>query len=174
MTRHGYMGMDIHIAAWTATTHTFIGPRTLIPSIYGKTKVSRSDECRLLYLAEPNVHQRLPLCAWPPHGESLFFDTDIEVQVHANCSGRHCLQTESWQWDVGDKKVSLADYGYLATDSRLDTNETMHKPLAEPLDPDGQPPPESESLSATATRFIFGWWRSAGYAANEKAIQTHS
>jgi hypothetical protein len=50
--RLGLLAIELHASAWTATTHRFIGLRPRSPCVINSVEISRSDECRLLYLAE--------------------------------------------------------------------------------------------------------------------------
>jgi hypothetical protein len=172
--RAGMFAVDMLSAAWTCTVHSFIGPRQLIPSDYHNAKISRSDECRLLYLAEAEDHARVPVCPWEPFGDTDLSDTDIEVREHANCRGQHCLQYEDWTWDLQDGGQSAADRGFLANENFADTNDSADKLPFEPPQYRDERFAVSESLSANATRSIFGWLRSTGYPLREREMRRHS
>jgi hypothetical protein len=66
-----------------------------------------------------------------PFGDTELSDADIEVRKHATCGGRHCLQDESWTWDLYDERHSAADRGWLASDNLTDTNDSIFEPLIE-------------------------------------------
>jgi Heterokaryon incompatibility protein (HET) len=172
--RTGMSSIEMLAAAWTGTAHSFLGPRRLIPTSYDGTKISRADECRLLYLADSEDHSRVPTCSWAPFGDTEVSDADLEVQEHAVCSGLHCLLYESWTWNLCDAKDSPADKGFRFTDDDMDkTQETCNQSL--PLiRHQGYRLPTSELLSENATRNIFNWLRPTGYPVREKNIRTHS
>ena len=59
--RIGLLLVEFHASAWTATTHSFISLRPTTPCAVNNTEISRSDECRLLYLTERLLERARPL-----------------------------------------------------------------------------------------------------------------
>jgi hypothetical protein len=174
--RTGMFAIDLLAAAWTATTHSFIGPGSLVPSLREGNKISRSDECRLLYLADCEEHSRVPMCPWQPFGNTSLSDTDISVREHASCQGHHRLQYEGWRWVLKNDRFSAADKGFSANGSCVDISEIRGKPqlAASESQFTNEQLFKPETLSASATRSIFSWLRTTGYPSNERGIRTHS
>lgn len=85
--QQAYVGMiliDLLSAAWSGTVQTFIQHPVTEPLIHDGS-VLRADECKLLFLYQPDSHTRLPLCQWKPFRFTPFEDTDIEVRTHRAC-----------------------------------------------------------------------------------------
>jgi hypothetical protein len=168
--RAGFFAVDMLSGAWTSTSHSFIGPRQEIPSRIENLRISRADECRLLYIAHPE-HCRIPVCPWEPFGDTDLQDADIEVQEHSYCNGKHCLQYENWAWELQDGRKSAADRGFIPNDWLMDTNDSAFDPLVSPQCRDRSD--ELEGLSEIATRSIFGWLRVNGFPLKEREIWRH-
>ncbi|KAK3371928.1 hypothetical protein B0H63DRAFT_503369 [Podospora didyma] len=77
----GHVPIDLHAAAWSGTTQTFLQlPTSRLPR-----RIHR--------------HTRLPLAQWKPCGSTPLEDTDLEVRNHAGCEG-HRLWYQGFEWDV--------------------------------------------------------------------------
>ena len=165
--RIGSMTIELHASAWTATTHSFINlkPEGLCGN--DGTEISRTDECRLLYLTEAEGHSRVPICPWKPFGTTLLCDTDIDIRRLAKCTG-HYLQYTSWSWDLHDG-IALEDRGFTADEGDKNTitatpvslNLLKHRFL------------KSEMLSEVARGSIFSWLRDSGWPNGEKELYCH-
>lgn len=167
--RLGLLAIEPHASAWTATTHTFIGLRPRSPCVNKSVEISRSDECRLLYLAEREEHSRLPISPWKPFGTTLLRDTDIDVRRHATCA-RHYLRYVSWSWDLIDS-TGLEDWGFITDSEYKETPPAV----VDAVSPDFQNRlPKSEMLSESATHSIFSWLRVSGWPESEREIYCHS
>ncbi|KAI9739914.1 MAG: hypothetical protein M1818_004970 [Claussenomyces sp. TS43310] len=168
--RIGLMAIELHASAWTATTHSFISlkPEGLCGN--DGTEISRSDECRLLYLAEAEGHSRLPNSPWKPFGTSVLCDTDIDVRLHAKCTG-HYLHYISWSWDTYDRPA-LEDRGFTFDKGNKDTSAAAVESDSFHLQKDNFL--KSEVLSEVATRSIFSWLRNSGWPKREKEFYCHS
>jgi hypothetical protein len=168
--RIGLMAIELNASAWTATTHSFISlkPEGLCEN--DDTEISRSDECRLLYLTEAEGHSRLPISPWKPFGTTMLCDTDIDVRRHAKCTG-HSLQYISWSWDLYDGTVS-EDQGFIVDERNKDTSAAAVEIVLLDLQKDRFL--KSEMLSEVATRSIFSWLRSSGWPKREKDFYCHS
>ncbi|OAA61888.1 hypothetical protein SPI_04747 [Niveomyces insectorum RCEF 264] len=70
----GQIPIDLHTAAWSGTTQTFL---QLPVSSSFTTHVTRADECRLLFLGQAGMHKRLPLVQWKPYGSTPLEDVDL-------------------------------------------------------------------------------------------------
>lgn len=70
--RIGLLATEIHCSAWTGKAHSFI-------NLKPKAEISRSDESRLLSLAQCDEHYRLPVSPWKPFSVTPLCDTEIEV-----------------------------------------------------------------------------------------------
>jgi hypothetical protein len=168
--RIGLIAIELHVSAWTATTHSFISLKSEIPYGNDDTEISRSDECRLLYLAETDGHSRLPICPWRPFGRTKLRDSEIEVRQHAKCMGHH-LRYISWSWNLHDGTV-LEDLGFAIDEESKDTSVATIESGS--LDLEDDIFLKDEVLSENATRSIFGWLRNSGWPKNEKEIYSHS
>lgn len=168
--RTGLTAIELHASAWTATTHSFISLKSQIPCGNEDTEISRSDECRLLYLAEAEGHSRLPICPWKPFGNTILCDTEIEVRQHKKCTGHH-LQYISWTWDLHDG-TGLEDPGFTVDKEYEDPSLTVIESGSADLQ-DGRFL-KDEMLSENATRSIFGWLRSSGWPNREREFYCHS
>ncbi|KAE8344077.1 hypothetical protein BDV24DRAFT_149326 [Aspergillus arachidicola] len=149
--RNGLTAIDLHAAAWTGTTNSFI---SLKPGVAQEHTIRREDESRLLFIIASDVYTRVP-------GSR---DTDLAVREHAHC-GCHCFQYHSWYWCLTDGKIE--DPGLELTPSVggvLRIGEGLELPLNIPCD---------NSLSEGETRSIFQWLRMSGYPASERAIYQH-
>ncbi|KAH6702012.1 hypothetical protein BKA61DRAFT_646888 [Leptodontidium sp. MPI-SDFR-AT-0119] len=167
--RNGFIAIDTHSAAWTNTTQTFmsLAPRPL-PDC---DRIYRSDECRLLYLAGEELNSRIPICPWSPFGTTALSDTDICVRTHANCAAGHFLRYAGWSWalKVG---ANVRDPGFCGDTTKQCVHITLDDTIV--LDTHEETALVSETSSEMATRSIFGWLRSYGWPATEKAIHSHS
>lgn len=168
--RIGLTAIELHASAWTGTVHSFISLKSEMPYGNDDTVVSRSDECRMLFLAETEGHSRFPVCPWQPVGTTRLCDTEIEVWQHANCAG-HYLQYVSWSWDLHDG-TALEDPGFTFDGEYKDTSGATIEIGPLNLKNDGFV--KDEALSENATRSIFGWLRNLGWPKNEKEIYSHS
>ena len=100
--RFGLMTIDLHAAVWSGTTQSFMQepvskhPKTVCNS--SDSSILRSDECRLLFLAQAENHTRFPICPWMPFGETALEDIDLDVRFHTGCDGDHALKYRGWKW----------------------------------------------------------------------------
>ena len=159
---YGLILTDLHAAAWSGTVQSFM--QEPIHSAENDC-VLRSDECRILYLTQEEHHTRWPICQWAPFGATALKDTDIDVRLHANCTG-HSLQYAGWKWMCRNGRV----VHQLSEPSLAPTF-----PLAEPIMPNITVNYEAlnyeeECASVNATRSMFGWLRFEGYPPDEKKI----
>jgi hypothetical protein len=123
--RFGLIPMDLHAAARSGTVQSFIQQPVSDP-IVEDCRVSRADQCRLLFLSEPGSHKRVPICPWRPFGATALEDTEIEIRVHANCKG-HALRYQGLFWDcIGDEEA-------IQRASTLDTVWPLNGPRRPPL-----------------------------------------
>lgn len=115
----------------------------------------------------------LPFTLGKPFGETRLYDADLAVQQHA-CCNCHFLNYKSCEWSLTTGDV-LEDPGMDIVAS-VGASPITHKPENHIIrcDCEYTSRPNSEMASETATRGVFGWLRSAGYPANEKAIYRHS
>ncbi|TVY14401.1 hypothetical protein LARI1_G008582 [Lachnellula arida] len=167
--RNGFIAIEIHSAAWTNTTQTFMSldPQPL-PSC---DRIYRSDECRLLYLAGEELNSRIPICPWRPFGTTALSDTDICVRTDAHCTGGHNLRYASWSWALKNGG-NVRDPGFCSDTTTQRVYTTVDDTII--LDGYKETALVSETISEMATRSIFGWLRSYGWPAAEKAIYSHS
>lgn len=167
--KYGQIPIDLNSAAWTGTIQSFIQQPVSRPlTVNGY--IQRADECRLLFLCQSRNHTRTPICQWKPFGKTPKDDVDLEVKVHENCKG-HGLQYQAFVWDCIEGELKLPSlqqcpHGIQGQPSIQEfqcTVPIMWKGLNR----------EKEAISENATRNIFSWLRSDGYARCEKAICKH-
>lgn len=165
--RTGLTALELNAAAWTGIEQSFITGK---PSINDGILISREDECRLLFITGCYGYTRPPIHPWRPFGETQLHDAELLVQFHARCNG-HFLDYRYWNWNLRNGKV-IKDSGMATTafdEADLKTTESNYAlPVYDSCDL------FSESASEVATRGIFGWLRSTGYPASEKALYQHS
>jgi hypothetical protein len=169
--RNGLFAVELHAAAWTGTVHSFINLISHKPCIIGNEKISRPDECRLLYITGSESYQKAPVCPWQPFGTTPLDLADIEVRKHATCTG-HCLHYINWRWDT--------DNGSCREDGGFDQNAIVDQWGATSVEFDlasasaqTEDILRSNDLSQAASRSVLGWLRQDGYPPCEKAIFTH-
>ncbi|PYI02575.1 hypothetical protein BO78DRAFT_463834 [Aspergillus sclerotiicarbonarius CBS 121057] len=158
----GLVPTDLHAAVWSGTMQSFM-QEPIHPA--ANNSIRRSDECRILYFTQEEHHTRWPICQWMPFGATALKDTEIDVRLHANCTG-HGLQYAGWKWTCRNGSVvqQLSEPALAPTFT-----------LAEPVMPDVTISYEAlnheeECASKNATRSIFGWLRVEGYPPDEKRI----
>lgn len=84
--RFGMIPVNLHSAAWMGTMQSFIQEPVSLPWVV-ESHVRRSDECRLLYLAQTEFRTRVPMCQWMPFRVTAVEDTDVNIRLHLECSG---------------------------------------------------------------------------------------
>ncbi|PVH85786.1 hypothetical protein DL98DRAFT_605441 [Cadophora sp. DSE1049] len=167
--RNGFIAIEMNSAAWTNTTQTFMSLDPLL--LDDCDRIHRSDECRLLYLAGEELNSRLPICPWRPFGTTALSDTNICVHIHAQCTGGHFLRYNGWSWALKNGS-NVRDPGFCIDTAKQGINTTVEDAIV--FDTPTEAGPVSESTSEMVTRSIFGWLRSYGWPAAEKAIYSHS
>ncbi|RAH75386.1 uncharacterized protein BO66DRAFT_416678 [Aspergillus aculeatinus CBS 121060] len=172
--RNGMAALDLDAAAWTGGDVSFLTARTEVSE---GGIVRREDECRLLFLTshegegEGVAWSRAPVHPWKPLGVTVLGEAEMQVRMHASC-GCHCLEYRGWRWGLVDGgEIEDAGVG-LVGDCRVESGgcDVLDQRQFELLDPEAL---GSEALSEVATRGIFGWLRSRGYPASERAIYQH-
>ncbi|OJJ73401.1 hypothetical protein ASPBRDRAFT_502994 [Aspergillus brasiliensis CBS 101740] len=158
----GLIPTEIHAAVWSGTTQSFM-QEAIHPAKDGY--IRRADECRLLYLIQEEQHTRWPICPWMPFGVTAIEDTEIDVRLHADCTGHH-LQYAGWKWTCRNGKVvyQMSDdtpTRVRRTEDTVVTDDTVDYQGLDHGD---------EGVSQNATRSIFGWLRVEGYPPSEKKI----
>ncbi|KAL5041934.1 hypothetical protein BDW71DRAFT_217353 [Aspergillus fruticulosus] len=163
--RDGQFGLiptEPHAAVWSGTMQSFM-QEPIRPAV--NNSILRSDECRLLYLTQEERHTRWPICQWRPFGATALKDTEIDVRLHANCTG-HGVQYVGWKWTCRDGRAAHQTSKPALAPTSLP---------AEPVIPNITVRYEAldhgeESASENATRSIFGWLRVEGYPPGEEKI----
>ncbi|EGD94335.1 hypothetical protein TESG_01855 [Trichophyton tonsurans CBS 112818] len=165
--RYGVTSIEPHAASWCGVTQSFIQAPVSQPLITNGA-LSRSDECRLLYLSQAELNRGWPLTPWMPFGTTILEDAEIEVRLHAQCTG-HELQYADWYWACRDSKQvhPICVTGVLST-----FTPTENLPLNMPVSYEALNP-KDESASQHATRNIFIWLRNNEYSAREQGIRNH-
>ncbi|RAK99302.1 uncharacterized protein BO80DRAFT_410522 [Aspergillus ibericus CBS 121593] len=163
--QHGQFGLiptELHAAVWSGTMQSFL-QEPVHPA--ANNSIQRSDECRILYLTQEEHHPRWPILPWRPFGATALKDTEIDVRLHANCTGQGLLYA-GWKWMCRNGRVVHQSFEAALAPTL---------PLAEPELPNVTISYEAldhgeESASQNATRSIFGWLRVDGYPPDEKRI----
>ncbi|KAK3310937.1 uncharacterized protein B0T15DRAFT_482102 [Chaetomium strumarium] len=171
--RYACIPIGIPSAVWSGTIQSFLQQPVSSPPVY-RGRVSRADQCRLLFLSRTGLHDRAPVCQWRPFGTTPIDDTDVEVRLHARCKN-HVLQYQGFSWDCAEGSVEVCPITRGGTDMHT-TTPLKPKPLTSPEQIPisyGGLDRERESASENATRQIFGWLRFEEYAADEKGIWEH-
>ncbi|KAL4757076.1 uncharacterized protein BDW70DRAFT_153652 [Aspergillus foveolatus] len=97
----GLIPTEPHAAMWSGTIQSFMQER-VHPA--AGNHILRSDECRLLYLTQEEHHTHWPVCQWKPFGATALNDTEIDVRLHASCTG-HGLQYAGFKWTCRNGRV---------------------------------------------------------------------
>ncbi|KAK3994376.1 hypothetical protein QBC44DRAFT_391556 [Cladorrhinum sp. PSN332] len=167
---YGMIPANLHSAVWSGTTQSFIQLPVSSPAVKAG-KVSREDQCKLLFLARSGSHDRAPVGQWTPFGATPLEDTDIEVRLHAVHCGGHGLQYQGILWDCIDGK----------TNHQLPRGDGICERPSPPLPEDTSKPDrvpinyqrlnyDKDFISKGTTSIIFRWLRSDGCAVDEKYI----
>ncbi|KAM5434694.1 hypothetical protein MferCBS31731_006640 [Microsporum ferrugineum] len=165
--RYGIASIEPHAASWCGVTQSFIQePVSEPPSTNGS--LLRSDECRLLYLSQVERQRGWPLTPWMPFGTTVLEDTEIEVRLHAQCTG-HGLQYTGWYWACRNSKLV---HPLCMTTTMSASIPAEHPTINTPIRYEALNV-EEESASEHATRNIFVWLRNDGFPARERGISNH-
>ncbi|RKK18117.1 hypothetical protein BFJ66_g16441 [Fusarium oxysporum f. sp. cepae] len=113
------------------------------------------------------------MCPWKPFGKTLVEDVDVEVRVHQQCED-HWLQYEGIGWECKDGSLEFQS-SHKASNQKFSGEPLIqHTMDACPTVIDyGELARDREAISENATRNIFGWLRSDGYAPRERDIWDH-
>ena len=167
--RRGQIPIDLHSAAWSRTTQTFLQiPTSSSCSAY----ITHADECRLLFLCQSDGHSRLPVVQWRPFGATQLEDVDLAVRTHAKCK-HHQLRYQGFTWAVRDGAGLWLRAERL---SRLWYNVHLRIPflgISEKCISRDEMDPAKEVISENATRNIFTWLRPDGWSRHERNIWRH-
>ncbi|KAI8718200.1 hypothetical protein NCS52_00598200 [Fusarium sp. LHS14.1] len=145
----------------------------------GGGKISRSDECCLLYLSHGVDYTTPPLFPFLPFGYTAIEDTNLDVHEHTLCGMTHGLAYKCFTWSCKDgkevhqhsqdriqstvlrpKNGQIADYH----DDIIDNYEALDY---DDLD-------SEDENSEAVTRNIFTWLRGEdGFPIAERAIREH-
>jgi len=169
----GLNRIDLHEAAWTSTLLSFIQePVSLLHN--DSNSISRANECRLMFLTQEPPREFPPIYPYPPLGDTDIKDTDLGVQIHAHCPGKHGLRFSSLAWNcVGGRKdiqttgpISLGNRVYII-DNLQDDEDTVIEVDYGWLD-------RESDLSEGVTRNLFIWMRDMdGFTPAEQEIYRH-
>lgn len=169
----GLNRIDLHEAAWTGTLLSFIQepvsqyPRDL-------KSISRADECRLMFLTQEPPRESPPIYPYPPSGDTDIKDTDLGVQLHVHCPGKHALRFSSLTWNCIGGRKDIQRAGPISIASRIHTinNPQDNKGMAVEVDYGWLD--RERDLSEGVTRNIFTWMRDMdGFAVAERDIYQH-
>ncbi|KLJ07025.1 hypothetical protein EMPG_17479 [Blastomyces silverae] len=166
--RFGLIPLELHAASWCGVTQSFLQEPVSQPPITNNGALLRSDECRLLYLTQAERHGRWPVSPWMPFGSTALEDAEIEVRLHAQCTG-HGLQYADWRWACRNGKLV---YPLCVKPTISAHPPAQHPAISTPIRYEALNL-EDESASENATRNIFGWLRFDGYPPRERGISNH-
>lgn len=172
-TRGGSWKTDLHTAAWTGTLMSFIQePVSVLPT--GADRISRADECKLLFLSHDQAYINPPLFPFPPFGSTALEDTNLEVREHAGCKPGHGLQYQSFTWQITTNT-------HEPTIIKLPKDFTLRPKNGQPSAISGNLSitynnldSEDDDVFASVTRNIFTWLRDDdGFPVAERVIREH-
>jgi hypothetical protein len=173
----GLLGLDridLHEAAWTGTLLSFI-QEPVSPLHHDSKSTSRADECRLMFLTQEPPREFPPIYPYPPLGDTDLKDTDLGVQLHAHCPGKHRLRFSSLTWNcVGSRKdtqrtgpISIASRNHI-----IDNLQDGDKDMAVEVDYGWLD--RERDLSEGVTSNLFTWMRDMdGFTVAERDIYRH-
>ncbi|RSL62286.1 hypothetical protein CEP53_004830 [Fusarium sp. AF-6] len=176
--RGAWWPVDLSSAAWTGTLASFIQAPVLLDTL-NEGKISRADECRLLYLSHGIDYTTPPLFPFPPFGYTAIEDTNLDVREHALCGMTHGLAYAYFTWSCKDGKevqqhcqnrvqstIIRPQNGQIANhhDDVIDNYEGLDY---DDLD-------SEDENSEAVTRNIFTWLRGEdGFPVAERPIREH-
>ena len=168
----GLNRIDLHAGAWTGTILSFI-QEPVSPGHSYKTSISRADECRMMFLSQEPLREFPPIYPYPPVGDTDIRDTDLGVQLHAQCPGSHGLRFLSIAWDcvTGTKDIQTAE-----STPVVPRIFTMDNPQDEDaaVEVDYSWLDRERDLSEGVTRNLFSWMRDMdGFTVAERDIYRH-
>ena len=173
--RHGHIPASHLSAEWSGKVQSFVQQPVSSPMVApGSGTISRADEGRLLHLAQTKGRTAVPRCPWKPFGATPLEDTDVAVRLHADCVG-HGLQYRGLVWNCVGGRVESGGW-----DGNLNRNGDLRPALLPVLVASEETSVDfsrlsidDEVLSARATRIMFGWLRTGGFAEGERGIWQH-
>lgn len=173
--RHNCSVIDLNAAGWTRTIQSFIQIPPDTSNALENGVISRSDECRYLFLTASEGRPRLsphpPMSPWQPFGSTPLDYLDLEVRQHVICKA-HCLLYQFWCWET-ENGLSGKDLGFDEIAATVSCDDGAGVADMTPINMQSDEFPKSEYLSEGATRVIFYWLRSDGYPPYEKGVFTH-
>ncbi|KAK3180443.1 hypothetical protein K4F52_008171 [Lecanicillium sp. MT-2017a] len=163
--------IDLPTAGWTDTYISFLQKSVSTHRLNGE--ILRSDEAKLMFLAQTEFHTTrplVPLVPFTPFGSTAVKDCVLDVQIHSSCSGSHGLRYAGWSWDCKDNSIrsqnwppSLLGKGTRADTAAIDGLQIDYSKLDRDMD-----------CSEPMTRSMFNWLRGVdGYPVNEQDIRNH-
>lgn len=172
---YGQLPVNLNSAAWTGTIQSFI-QQPVSTNLNGTGRISRADECRLLFLAQADDHSHVPFCQWVPFGTTELQYADIEVRIHEDCR-EHALQYAGFIWNCvgGESRNNESGDSSAVSFEALQHHATTTKPehwevkLTSPEDLKHT----KEFISEVSTRSIFRWLRPDGQPLHEKELWEH-
>ncbi|KAH7401249.1 hypothetical protein BKA66DRAFT_450058 [Pyrenochaeta sp. MPI-SDFR-AT-0127] len=172
--RRGQIPFDLHSAVWSGTMQSFMQQPVSNPLVV-HSRVTRADECRLLFLSRSEAHCRIPVCQWKPFGATSVEDLDPGVRVHAGCRN-HRLQFQGLRWNGADTNGAGLQPSLGQTDLKPCASQLVVHPTGEEDEVSVSYKAlnqRNECISENATRSILSWLRSDGWAREEKEMSRH-
>ncbi|KAF4625240.1 hypothetical protein G7Y89_g12929 [Cudoniella acicularis] len=164
----GWWKIDLNAAAWTGTFMSFI-QEPVSPTVAKTEEISRSDECRLMYLCHDLPYTVPPLFPFGPFGSTALSDTNIDARQHAQCGTSHSLEYERLTWRCRDGNAADSSVRHIPL--RTKNGKPMNFDI--PVDYD-ELDGENDDCSEMVTRNIFTWLRDEdGFPVAERAIREH-
>ncbi|RMJ16003.1 hypothetical protein CDV36_004318 [Fusarium kuroshium] len=176
--RGAWWPVDLSSAAWTGTFASFIQAPVLLDTV-NRGKISRADECRLLYLSHGIDYTTPPLFPFPPFGYTAIEDTNLDVREHALCGMHHGLEYLCFTWSCKDEKEvkqqchdGIKSVPLRPKNGRLSGHDDHIVNNHDDLDYEDL---DSEDENSEAvTRNIFTWLRGEdGFPVAERPIREH-
>jgi len=175
--QHDLLGLnriDLHEAAWTGTLLSFI-QEPVSPLPPGAIELSRSDECKLMFLAQRStLKDHPPIYPYPSLGLTSIDDTDLDVRAHVLCNGQHGLRYAKITWSLADAGVVVQEAREISIVGRDHRVRSSGTPIDASADVDFGGLNRERDLSEGVARNIFTWMREIdGYPIAERNIYQH-
>jgi hypothetical protein len=169
----GLNRIDLHEAAWTGTLLSFI-QKPVSPLPYDTKSISRADECRLMFLTQEPPRDHPPIYPYPPLGDTDIKDTDLGVQLHAHCEGKHELQFSSITWNCVGGRKDIQITGPISGASRTQVIDNLQHDTDVSVEVDYGCLDRERDLSEGVTSNLFTWMRDIdGFTVAERDIYRH-
>lgn len=127
-----------------------------------------------MFLTQEPPRDFPPIYPYPPLGDTDIKDTDLGVQLHAHCPGKHSLRFSSITWNCIGGRKDIQRTGPISVASR---GRIIHHPQADegiPIGVDYGWLDREMDMSDGVTSNLFTWMRDMdGFTVAERDIHRH-